>query len=97
MFAAVFCRGIRQDGNPAVGLERALHVQVDAPGRLIVETLARRGHTVFAGMRAVAGRNAPAADERLRWRYETASCCMSSTWTSVTMHQWIRRSSRSWE
>jgi len=32
-------------------------------GRLIAETLARQGHTVFAGMRAVAGRNAPAADE----------------------------------
>ena len=32
-------------------------------GRLMVETLARQGHTVFAGMRAVAGRNAPAARE----------------------------------
>ena len=30
-------------------------------GRLTVETLARQGHVVFAGMRAVAGRNAPAA------------------------------------
>src|SRR5258708_13535756 len=33
-------------------------------GRLMVETLARRGYIVFAGMRAIAGRNAPAADER---------------------------------
>ena len=32
-------------------------------GRLTVETLARQGHTVFAGMRAVAGKNAPAAEE----------------------------------
>ena len=31
-------------------------------GRLMVETLARQGYTVFAGMRAVAGRNAPAAE-----------------------------------
>lgn len=32
-------------------------------GRLIVETLARQGHTVFAGMRAVAGKNASVAAE----------------------------------
>ncbi|HEV2654682.1 MAG TPA: SDR family oxidoreductase [Ktedonobacteraceae bacterium] len=32
-------------------------------GRLTVETLARQGHIVFAGMRAVAGRNASAAEE----------------------------------
>src|SRR5215475_2970872 len=32
-------------------------------GRLTVETLARQGYTVFAGMRAVDGRNAPAAEE----------------------------------
>src|SRR5713101_7705082 len=32
-------------------------------GRLTVETLARQGYTVFAGMRAVAGKNAPAAEE----------------------------------
>jgi NAD(P)-dependent dehydrogenase (short-subunit alcohol dehydrogenase family) len=31
-------------------------------GRLSVETLARQGHRVFAGMRAVVGRNAPAAE-----------------------------------
>ncbi len=31
-------------------------------GRLTVETLARQGYLVFAGMRAVAGRNAPAAE-----------------------------------
>jgi NAD(P)-dependent dehydrogenase (short-subunit alcohol dehydrogenase family) len=31
-------------------------------GRLIVETLARQGYQVFAGMRAVAGKNAPAAE-----------------------------------
>ncbi|GHO55745.1 hypothetical protein [Ktedonobacter robiniae] len=34
-------------------------------GRLIVETLARRGYRVFAGMRAVEGKNAP-ADASLR-------------------------------
>jgi NAD(P)-dependent dehydrogenase (short-subunit alcohol dehydrogenase family) len=32
-------------------------------GRLMVENLARQGYTVFAGMRAVAGKNAPAAEE----------------------------------
>jgi NAD(P)-dependent dehydrogenase (short-subunit alcohol dehydrogenase family) len=32
-------------------------------GRLMVETLARQGHTVFAGMRDMAGKNAVAADE----------------------------------
>ena len=32
-------------------------------GRLTVETLARQGHTVFAGMRDVAGKNAPAVEE----------------------------------
>src|SRR5260370_4694912 len=32
-------------------------------GRLTVETLARQGCPVFAGMRAVAGKNAPAAEE----------------------------------
>jgi NAD(P)-dependent dehydrogenase (short-subunit alcohol dehydrogenase family) len=32
-------------------------------GRLIVEALARQGYIVFAGMRAVAGKNAPAAEE----------------------------------
>lgn len=31
-------------------------------GRLIAETLAKRGHTVFAGIRASAGRNSGAAD-----------------------------------
>ena len=32
-------------------------------GRLTVETLARQGHTVFAGMRESAGRNQPAASD----------------------------------
>jgi NAD(P)-dependent dehydrogenase (short-subunit alcohol dehydrogenase family) len=32
-------------------------------GRLTVETLARQGYTVFAGMRAVAGKNASAAED----------------------------------
>jgi NAD(P)-dependent dehydrogenase (short-subunit alcohol dehydrogenase family) len=32
-------------------------------GRLTVETLARQGYSVFAGMRAAAGKNAPAAEE----------------------------------
>ncbi|GHO83222.1 SDR family oxidoreductase [Dictyobacter formicarum] len=32
-------------------------------GRLMVETLARQGYTVFAGMRAMAGKNAPVAEE----------------------------------
>src|SRR6266436_5319261 len=32
-------------------------------GRLMVETLARRGYRVFAGMRAAAGKNASAAEE----------------------------------
>ena len=32
-------------------------------GRLTVETLVRQGYRVFAGMRAAAGKNAPAAEE----------------------------------
>ena len=32
-------------------------------GRLMVETLARQGHTVFAGMRDIAGKNTVAAEE----------------------------------
>src|SRR5260370_11063143 len=32
-------------------------------GRLMVETLARQGYIVFVGMRAAAGKNAPAAEE----------------------------------
>src|SRR5690348_6537892 len=32
-------------------------------GRLMVENLARQGHTVFAGMRDIAGKNAVAAEE----------------------------------
>ena len=32
-------------------------------GRMTVETLARQGYRVFAGMRAAAGKNAPAAEE----------------------------------
>lgn len=32
-------------------------------GRLIVEKLARQGHNVFAGMRAISDKNAPAAEE----------------------------------
>src|SRR5450631_3661667 len=32
-------------------------------GRLTVETLARQGYSVFAGMRAATGKNAPAAEE----------------------------------
>src|SRR5205807_10664368 len=32
-------------------------------GRLLVEALARQGYHVFAGMRAAAGKNAPAAEE----------------------------------
>ena len=32
-------------------------------GRLTVETLARQGYIVFAGMRAAAGKNASAAEE----------------------------------
>jgi NAD(P)-dependent dehydrogenase (short-subunit alcohol dehydrogenase family) len=32
-------------------------------GRLTVETLARQGHTVFAGMRAITGKNAVVAEE----------------------------------
>jgi NAD(P)-dependent dehydrogenase (short-subunit alcohol dehydrogenase family) len=31
-------------------------------GRLMVETLASQGYTVFAGMRDLAGKNAPAAE-----------------------------------
>jgi NAD(P)-dependent dehydrogenase (short-subunit alcohol dehydrogenase family) len=47
-------------------------------GRLIVETLARQGYIVFAGMRAMAGRNAPAAAElrALAEREQLALLCV---------------------
>src|SRR5260221_7681920 len=36
-------------------------------GRLMVETLASQGYTVFAGMRDLAGKNAPAAEALRQW------------------------------
>jgi NAD(P)-dependent dehydrogenase (short-subunit alcohol dehydrogenase family) len=36
-------------------------------GRLTVETLVRQGYVVFAGMRGVAGKNAPAAGSLRQW------------------------------
>ncbi|GHO79978.1 short-chain dehydrogenase/reductase [Ktedonobacter sp. SOSP1-85] len=52
-------------------------------GRLTVETLARQGYTVFAGMRAVAGKNAPAAAE-LRALAEREQLALQSIEIDVT-------------
>ena len=52
-------------------------------GRLTVETLARQGYTVFAGMRAVAGKNAPAAEE-LRALAEREQLALHSVEIDIT-------------
>lgn len=52
-------------------------------GRLIVETLARQGYIVFAGMRAMAGRNAPAAEE-LRALAEREQLALHSVELDIT-------------
>ena len=52
-------------------------------GRLAVETLARQGYTVFASMRAVAGRNAPAAKD-LRTLAQREHLDLHITETDVT-------------
>ncbi len=52
-------------------------------GRLTVETLARQGYIVFAGMRAVAGRNAPAAEE-LRALAEREQLALHSVELDIT-------------
>ena len=53
-------------------------------GRLMVETLARQGYRVFAGMRAVAGKNAPAAEE-LRARAQREQLALHSIEIDVTV------------
>jgi NAD(P)-dependent dehydrogenase (short-subunit alcohol dehydrogenase family) len=52
-------------------------------GRLMVETLARQGYTVFAGMRAVAGKNAPVA-EALRTLAQREQLALQITDIDVT-------------
>lgn len=52
-------------------------------GRLIVETLARQGYTVFAGIRAIAERNASAAEE-LRTLAEREQLTLSVVEIDVT-------------
>ena len=52
-------------------------------GRLIAELLARRGHTVFATMRELAGRNAPAA-EALRSLAKSESLALDAAELDVT-------------
>jgi NAD(P)-dependent dehydrogenase (short-subunit alcohol dehydrogenase family) len=52
-------------------------------GRLTVETLARQGYIVFAGMRAVEGRNAPAAEE-LRALAEREQLALHSVELDIT-------------
>jgi NAD(P)-dependent dehydrogenase (short-subunit alcohol dehydrogenase family) len=52
-------------------------------GRLTVETLAHQGYTVFAGMRAVAGKNAPAAEE-LRALAEREQLALQSVEIDIT-------------
>src|SRR2546421_10850012 len=52
-------------------------------GRLTVETLARQGYRVFAGMRAAAGKNAPAAED-LRARAQREALALHSIEIDVT-------------
>jgi NAD(P)-dependent dehydrogenase (short-subunit alcohol dehydrogenase family) len=52
-------------------------------GRLTVETLARQGYRVFAGMRAAAGKNAPAAEE-LRARAQREQLALQIVEIDVT-------------
>jgi NAD(P)-dependent dehydrogenase (short-subunit alcohol dehydrogenase family) len=52
-------------------------------GRLMVETLARQGYIVFAGMRDVAGKNAPAA-EALRQLAEREQLALHTVEVDVT-------------
>ena len=56
-------------------------------GRLTVEALARQGYRVFAGMRAAAGKNTPAAEE-LRARNENGLPCRSSKSMSQMTPPW---------
>ena len=63
-------------------------------GRLMVETLARQGHTVFAGLRDVAGKNAPAA-EALRQLAEREQLVVQVVEVDVTnTPPWSRPSTR---
>ncbi len=52
-------------------------------GRLIVETLARQGHVVFAGMRALTGKNAPIVEE-LRTLAEREHLALHSVEIDIT-------------
>src|SRR2546430_10562875 len=45
------------------GANHSRHWEYSGFGRLTIETLSRQGYRVFAGMRAAAGKNAPAAEE----------------------------------
>jgi NAD(P)-dependent dehydrogenase (short-subunit alcohol dehydrogenase family) len=59
-------------------------------GRLTVETLARQGYRVFAGMRAAAGKNAPAA-EALRVLAQRESLALQTIEIDVTEDASVER------
>lgn len=59
-------------------------------GRLIVETLAHRGHTVFAGMRESTGKNRQAADE-LRTLSEVKGIALQVVDLDVTQDESVER------
>src|SRR5260370_9086609 len=54
--------GAKLKGRRAMGQTILVTGSTSGFGRLMVETLARQGYSVFAGMRDVAGKNAPAAE-----------------------------------
>jgi len=57
-------------------------------GRLMVETLARQGYRVFAGMRAAAGKNAQRQKNYARSRNENSLPCTSSKLMSRMTRPW---------
>src|SRR5436309_15095915 len=59
-------------------------------GRLTVETLVRQGYRVFAGMRAAAGKNTPAAEE-LRARAQREQLALQLVEIDVTHDAAVER------
>ncbi len=56
-------------------------------GRLTVETLAQRGHTVFAAMREAEGRNAPVATQLNQLTERFLERLWPWRWTSRTTNR----------
>jgi len=65
-------------------------------GRQIAETLARHGHTVYAGMRNIKGKNTDAAATLAALAQEASLDLQVLDMTSPTMPRSSRPSSTSW-